>query len=400
MKFNLKINLYKISLFFNLFPSYSISVWFSSIFVQPRLFSFPFLIESITKIKLNNWNVILLINILVTILTPLLGLFFGRRFYYLDLAYILSAGYVFAFVNLTLKNDANLKAFNTFVKIFLILNIAYIVIQLMMYYAGYQEYTMIHSNIPMHVQDNYSITRGYLLGLPRYTGLFIENGPLTFFLCLSFLYLIQRGSDFPKYLKYFVFILIVFSQSKFLLLFVPVLFLEATAKVFFPKLYRLFVNPFFYFGLLSFIVLVFFLVIFNDYKFNHYLSETIPAYSIRLSGIRASLGAIGNVELFGKGLLPTNFNLPDASYKLMGLDVFSVIFFGYGLIMGTIMLLTYILVPVLAKIDFKFSFCAVLFLGFLSSGSLITPQYMFALIYVIVSHYQNANFNKMALSKT
>ena len=388
----IKINLYKISLLFNLFPSYSISVWFSSIFVQPRLFSLPFLVESITNIKTNKWNLLLLINIFVTIITPLLGLFFGRHFYYLDLAYILSATYVFAFVNLTLKNSSNLNAFNEFVKIILILNIAYIILQLILYYIGFPQFTMIHSNIPFHVKDSYSIYRGYLLGIPRYTGLFIENGPLTFFLCLSFLYLIQRGVNFPKYLKISVFILIVFSQSKFLLLFIPVLFLEATAKVFFPRLYKLFINPFFYVGLISFIIIVFLLTIFNDYKFSQYLSEHIPAYRERLSGIRASLAAISKVEIFGKGLLPTNFFLPGATYKLLGLDVFSVVFFGYGLFMGTIMLLSYILIPVLAKIDYKFSFCAILFLGFLSSGSLIVPQYMFALTYVIVGHFQNTNY--------
>jgi hypothetical protein len=200
---------------------------------------------------------------------------------------------------------------------------------------------------------------------------------------------------FPKYLKFLVFLAILFSQSKFLLLFVPVLFLEATAKAFFPRLYKLFVNPFFYLGLLSFIVIIFLLTIFNDYKITQYLASHIPAYRERLSGIRASLSAIGKVEIFGKGLLPTNFYLPGATYKLLGLDVFSVVFFGYGLLMGTIMILTYILVPVLAKIDYKFTYCAILFLGFLSSGSLIVPQYMFALVYVIVSHYQNTNFQSV-----
>jgi hypothetical protein len=255
---------------------------------------------------------------------------------------------------------------------------------------------MMHSNIPFHVDDGYWISRGAILGIPRYTGLFIENGPLTFFLCLSFLYMIQRGVTFPKYLKILVFLAILFSQSKFLLLFVPVLFLELTAKVFFPRLYRLFVNPFFYLGLLAFIIIIFLLTIFNDYKFSQYLSAHIPAYNERLSGIRASLSALGQVEIFGKGLLPTNFHLPGATYKLLGLDVFSVVFFGYGLLMGTVMILTYILMPVLAKIDYKFSYCAILFLGFLSSGSLIVPQYMFALTYVIVSHYQNMNYQPLS----
>jgi hypothetical protein len=387
-KLKVRINFYKISLLFNIFPSYSVSLWFSNIFVQPRFFSFPFLVEAFTKFRLNKWNLFLIINIFITIFTPLIGLFFGRHLYYLDIAYVISSVYAFAFVNLTLKNQDNLNSFNTFIHIILGLNICYIVLQLILFYSGFRDYTMLHSNI----RGGIPMTTGYLFGLPRYSGLFVENGPLTFFLCLSFLYLIQKGVNFPKFLKILVFILIVFSQSKFLLLFIPVLLLEKIAKSFFPRLYRLFVNPFFYLGVVSVIAVVFFLTIFNDYKFSQYLSSTIPAFHERLSGIRASLNAIWSVEIFGKGLLPTNFILKGASYKLLGLDVFSVVFFGYGLLMGTAMLLTYILIPILAKIDYKFTFCAILFLGFLSSGSLIVPQYLFALTYAIAAHYQNSNY--------
>ena len=376
------------------------SVWFSNIFVQPRLFSLPFLIESFTKTKLSIWNLFLLINICITIVTPIIGLFFGRVFYYLDIAYFLSAVYAFGFINLTLRKQENIVTFNKFVEIILILNISYILLQLVLFYTGLVEYTMIHSNIPFHVKSGYTIQHGYLLGIPRYTGLFVENGPLTFFLCLSFIYIIQKGVSFPKYLKLLVFILVILSQSKFLLLFIPVLFLEVLAKKVFPRLYKLFVNPFFYLGLMIFIIIVIIIAIFRDTNLSQYLSQHIPAYQLRLSGLRASIEAISQVEFFGKGLLPTNFVLPGATYKLLGLDVISVVFFGYGILMGTIMILTYIIMPVLANIDYKFTFCAILFLGFLSSGSLITPQYMFALIYVIVSHYQNVNFNKMALSKT
>jgi hypothetical protein len=391
----LKINLYKVTLLFNIFPSISPSVWFTSIYVQPRLFSLPFLVEVITNIKLNKWNLFLLINILVTIITPIVGLFFGRHFYLLDIAYFLSALYAFAFINLTLRNDENIKTFNKFVKMILIINIGYVFLQLIFYYSGFPQFTMIHSNIPFHVNDNYWISSGAFLGLPRYTGLFIENGPLTFFLCLSFLYLIQRGVNFPKYLKVLVFILIVFSQSKFLLLFIPVLLLESSAKVFFPRLYKLFVNPFFYLVLVSVIFLIFFMVIYNDYEIIKYFAKRIPAFQERLSGIRASLAAIGKVEIFGKGLLPTNFVVPGATYKLLGLDVFSVVFFGYGLFMGSIMILSYAVITVLAKIDYKFTFTAILFLGFLSSGSLLVPQYLFVLTYVIVGHYQNINYQKL-----
>jgi hypothetical protein len=63
--------------------------------------------------------------------------------------------------------------------------------------------------------------------------------------------------------------------------------------------------------------------------------------------------------------------------------------------MGSIMILSYAVITVLAKIDYKFTFTAILFLGFLSSGSLLVPQYLFVLTYVIVGHYQNINYQKL-----
>ena len=46
-----------------IFPSYSISVWFSSIFVQPRLFSLPFLVESLTKVRFNDDDIKFLLHL-------------------------------------------------------------------------------------------------------------------------------------------------------------------------------------------------------------------------------------------------------------------------------------------------------------------------------------------------
>lgn len=387
----MKINSYKIALLFNLFPSFSISVWFSSVFVQPRFFSLPFLLQAFANFKITKWNLLLLINIFITVFTPIVGLMFKRDFYYLDIAYVISSTYALAFINFTLKNDTNISTFNKFMHASLILNICYIFLQVIFYYSGFPELTMKHSNIPFHVNSGYTVPPGIFFNFPRYTGFFIESGPLTFFLCLSFLYLIQKGVNFPKYLKILVLMIIVLSQSKFLLLFIPLLLLESFVKRYFARIYKIFINPLFFGCLICTIVFFFLMVIFNDFKFNQYLSETIPAYQLRLNGIRASLEAIWHVEIFGKGLLPTNFYKPDASYELLGLDVFSVVFFGYGLIMGSILIISYILVPVLANFDYKFTFCAILFLGFLSSGSLLVPQYLYALTFIIVGHRQNIN---------
>jgi hypothetical protein len=128
---------------------------------------------------------------------------------------------------------------------------------------------------------------------------------------------------------------------------------------------------------------------FIDYYIINYLSITIPAFELRLEGIKYSLTAMLDLEPFGKGLLSSNTEVLDSSYELAGLDAFSIVIFGYGLYMGTAMILTYIMFPILASIKYKYSFTAVLILGFLSNGSLLIPQYMFAIIYSVLSHYQN-----------
>lgn len=386
---NIKISGYKIALLFNMFPSYSLSVWFSSVFVQPRLFSFPFLLAKGLTFKLNRWNLLLGVNIFITIFTPLAGFFFGRQFNFLDIAYVLSATYAFLFINNTIKNPGTINLFNKFLRLTLILNICYAMLQICLYYVGLPQFTMIHSNIPFHVNSGYMIEPGVFLNIPRYTGLFIESGPLTFFLCLTFLYLIQNNFTFSKKLKLAILVMILLSQSKFLFVFLPSILVETFFIKNIPSLYRRVTTPGFFFSFLAIGSFLLITAIFTDFEFSEYLSATVPAYQLRLDGIRASLTALVNIEPFGKGLLGSNFETADAKFELMGIDVFSVVFFGYGLVMGTFMILSYLLFPVFARLKYKFTFTIILIFGFLSSGSLLVPQYLFALAYSILSHYQN-----------
>ncbi|HEY5589737.1 MAG TPA: hypothetical protein VIK55_01845 [Paludibacter sp.] len=252
---------------------------------------------------------------------------------------------------------------------------------------------MIHSNIPFHVNSGYTIQPGVISFIPRYTGLWIESGPMAFFLCLTFPYIIQEGVNFPRYLKLIVFILIFFSQSKFLLLFIPVLFLEFFVKKKLPSLYRLSIRPFFFLIFLTLFISFLLIVIFTDFQFHDYLSKEIPAYELRLEGIRTSLSSISELGPFGKGLLPSTMELKNVNFALQGSDAFSIIFLGYGLIPGCAMLLSILLIPVFANLTYKYTACAVLIFGFLSSGSLIVPQYLFAISFAIAGHYQNLSYS-------
>ena len=386
----MKLSKYKLNLFLNTFPSYSISAWFSSIFIQPRLFGLPFLLSKNLKFKREYWNIFLFLNLLICLFVPFIGLFFDRRLYFLDIAYILSSMYAILFVNKIISNQKNIELFNKFIKVSLLLNFAYILFQLLLYYIGFSSFTMMHSNIPFHVESGYSIEPGIINFIPRYTGLWIESGPLTFFLCLTFPYLIQKGIKFPNYLKFIVFLLILFSQSKFLLIFVPFILLEYQVKQSFPRLYNTSIKPkIFFFTILIFIATLLTLI-FADFQFHQNLSEDIPAYGLRLDGIRNSLKSLLDFGPFGKGLLPSTIEMPDVKFSLQGLDVFSIVILGYGFIPGSFLIFSILLIPVFGRFEYKYTFCGVLLFGFLSSGSLIVPQYLLAICYSIVASKQNS----------
>lgn len=383
-----KINGYVLALLTNIFPSYSISVWFLSIFIQPRFFSLPFLVLDGFRFRVNRWTGLLLTNVLIAVFTPLIGFLFNRQFNLLDIAYVLSALYAFLFLSTAIKDDENIRLFNKFLVVTLAINAGYIVLQLFFYYAGFPQLTMIHSNIPFHEISGYSIEPGILMNVPRYTGLFIESGPLTFFLCLSFLYLVQERVNFSLRLKIIVFLMILFSQSKFLLTFLPMLMLEGFFMRYFRRAYAVAIRPWFIGAALLIGVLVLLTFIFADFSFGEYLAANIPAYQLRLDSMRFSLTSLLDMAPFGQGLLGTNYDTPDAKFELNGIDIFSVVLSGYGVYMGLLMILSFLLFPVLASIKYKYTYCLVLVMGFLSSGSLLIPQYLFAIVYPVLAHYQ------------
>jgi len=392
----MKLLRYKLTLFFNTFPSFSLSALFTSIFVQPRLFSLPFLLFEPIKLKLNKWSLLLLINIVMAIFIPLVGFFFNRQISLLDLAYILSAVYAYLFVNATINK---IDLFNKFIRFILLINICYVFIQVILYYLNLSQFTMIHSNLPMQVEDQYSIPSGILFNFPRYSGLFIESGPFTFYLCLTYLYLLQQGVNFSIMYKVIVLSLIVLSQSKYLLIFVPVLLFESIFNKAFPRIYRTISRPLFAFMFTMLSSWFLLALIFSDFEIIQYLSATIPAFELRLEGIKYSLRTLFDLKLFGEGLLPSTFTLTNATFELAGLDAFSIVILGYGLYGGAIILSSFIMFPVLANIRYKYTFIAVLILGFLSSGSLLIPQYLFAITYTILAHNQNILFQKKKINR-
>ena len=380
---------FNINLLLNSFPSYSISAWFSTIFIQPRFFGLPFLISSNLKFKKSSWNLLLFLNLLITVFVPLFGLLAGRILYYLDLAYIISIIYTIFFINNLVNNEQLIKRFNKFIQNLIFLNFIYILFQLILFYSGNSQYTMLHSNIPFHVNSGYSIEPGFLEFIPRYTGFWIESGPLTFFLCITFPYLMQRGLNYSIVVKIITFLLILFSQSKFLFIFLPFFVFEYVLITFFHKIHRKFTKPLIFLSFIFILSFVILYLIFGKFDFHDEFSKQIPAYELRLDGLRHALSSFSNFGFFGKGLLPSTIELKGLNFEIQGNDAFSIIFLGYGFYPGLLMILIILIIAVKSKINYKLTFCGVLIFGFLSNGSLIVPQYFFAIIFSILSIYEH-----------
>ena len=382
----MKLSRYKLTLLFNAFPAYSPVAMFTGMFVQPRWISLPLLLDKKLNISLNKWKLLLVGNIIICLGVPIIGILFNRQLTLMDIAYMISSIYALAFITVTLNN---ISVFNRYLSLFVLVNFIYVIMQISLYYLRLPEYTMMHSNVPFQLATQYEIQPGIIYEFPRYTGLFIESGPFAFFLCLTFIYLMQQGVRSSNSILSIVLLLIIFSQSKFLIVFLPLLFAEKIFIRVFPRIYIILTRPIIIFFITILSMVLFFIIIFTDLEIVDYFSKTIPAFELRMEGIKYSLASLFDLEPFGKGLLPSNFEVLDSNYELAGLDAFSIVIFGYGLYMGTIMILSLVMFPVLASIKYKYSFIVVIILGLLSSGSLLIPQYLFAITYSVLGHYQN-----------
>jgi hypothetical protein len=383
-KFNLSQFSYLIALAFNLSPSYSISVWVSNIFIQPRYFWTPLFLLERGSVKKDFLTKIVFLLLCISCVTPAIGIFFGRTASLLDVALIVNWVYLLFFYSATLKH---ISLFNGFLKLFLWINIFYIAFQLAAYYLGLPKLTMVHSNVPFHVEFGYVIEPSLLDWLPRYSGLFIESGPLTLFLCFTYLYLIQNKDIFSRKLLFFVFLLILFSQSKFILVFFPFLLIESYFISKQESLYKKLTSPGIFIicitSILSLVALLFLITPINDY-----LVVNLIAYELRLDAILDSINNFGNINAFGNILQGSNYDVTDGALELQKWDIFSILFNGYGVTFGSAIILMLISVPVMSDIRYKFTSVGILLLAFLSTGSLLVPQYSLFLIYCRLVHYK------------
>lgn len=373
-----------LALALNLTPAFSISAIFSNIFVQPRyfwlgailFFGLPkFTISPLTKVGIK--------LALLSLFVPLIGFFFERKFSLLDLAMFINWVYLIFFSSIVLKNK---KRFDRFLQIFLWMNILYSVFQVFVVNLGYPELAMIHSNVPYQQSISYEIIPMYFSWLPRYSGLFVESGPLTLFLIFSFLYINYFKAIFTAGLRYGVLILILFSQSKFLLVFIPLYILELGMMRFFARTYRMVTSRL---GILiSFIsaaTLLFF--VFRFTKLDSFLQVWLVAYELRMRDLIDGFHRVFTEKnLFGTFLQGSNYDASGGVLPMPGLDIFSILFTGYGFFFGSVIVFVIFHFIILCRLPFKFTFIFTLAAAFMAAGSLLVPHYSFLLIFCYLIH--------------
>ena len=372
---------YKIAYFFNYFPSFSLSPLFSSIFVQPRYFWLIFLVVlGLPRVKNNSVTRLAFYLIVLSTVIPPLAYFFGRSLSLLDFAMIINWVYLLFFSALVFNN---ISAFNKFMKFFLWGNIIYSGVQILIVNLGYAQFSMIHSNVPYHVEFGYEITAMYVSWLPRYSGFFIESGPLTLFLIISYLYIIQQKESFSGLLKFLVLLVILFSQSKFLLVFVPMFLLELFLIRMSSKIYDTLTRPVIVI-FLSGLSLALASILFFTSDIHMIFSQNLAAYQLRIDDFLHSISKVYNLNFFGSMLQGTNYDASDGTVQIAGLDVVSILIFGYGVFFGVTILVLIFNYVLCSRISFKYTYLAILVLAFLASGSLLVPHYTFLIIFCYI----------------
>lgn len=268
-------------------------------------------------------------------------------------------GYVVAFLYIILLFwliDINHDFFLKFMKIFLLFNFFYVVIQIFLLNVGLGSWAMWHSNLM--AQTDYTIPIFVSEPFYRYTGLFNESSPFAFYLAICHAFF--TVFDNKKY-KRLALILLIFSGSKagylYLLLYY---FIYSGSRVL----------KFLLGGVLLFLSVGFFY--FYDQFFLLTYSEM------------ASLSQRQEAIFYNETeLSPFGVNLGSTSEGELALDFFSIFSSGFGVVGLVAIIFLFTLFYRSIKSNRRHFFILPLLIGLLSSGSLLIFQYslIFASLY-------------------
>lgn len=360
-----------INFFLLFFPAFSLSYLVFRFYFQSRILAVPLMvllwIVSKKSIKIN----VLYIPLLISLLVPFAGMSAGRIFSLIDIGYCLSFIYIIIFIELVKTRQ---RKFIAFIKIFTLSNIGFCWIQVILMSLGLSRLAMIQSNLPF--QNDYIIPKNFLMPyLYRYTGLFNESSPLIFYLCSAYCFMDELKPAKTSWLKFATFATIFFSGSKFAYLFLITLFLSKTLHYIPAKLRNI-----------TFLIVTgigFAIIVKNLSEIITFLSNKIPAFYVRYI-------AMQNALFNRKILLLGNGFVSSLSEESGGLDAFNIIFSGYGLVCGLIVIGTFFVFIWQSRIRSKIMFSVIYALGLISNGSFLISQYpiLFGMIHLLDAKYK------------
>jgi hypothetical protein len=115
--------------------------------------------------------------------------------------------FIFVFL-LAIYASANKDDFVWLIKKLVFMNISYAVLQNILFLIGYEQFTMLHSNLPLQVEY---VLPEFIYPIYRVSGFFNESSQLLIFLVLSLIFLESIDKNTTKKLKY---LLSLLSGSK------------------------------------------------------------------------------------------------------------------------------------------------------------------------------------------
>ena len=240
-----------------------------------------------------------------------------------------------------------------FFKFFFWCNLIYVVWQTVCVNVGLISLSMLQSNLPAQSEAGYHLP--YFVSPPfiRYSGLFNESSPFTVYLIICFCFFRTLGKRYKTY-KVLSFLLILFGGAK-----IGYLFLIAYAVFFIKsKIIRIIA--------LGVLVLVIGIILVNFDLLMELTSGEAMSLMSRMSSLENTTD--DGLSLFGVGL-------KTSSNGDVGLDMFSILSSGFGIIGSSIILSCIIWFYHQINYNDKRRMILPFVLGALGSGSLMILQY-------------------------
>ena len=359
--------LFKLYCFSMLFPAFSVLYLLIGFNVQNRILWLPFGVLFFLNYK---YGTCLKVDI------PIFSLcFFFLTYIFVAvvnswnvpmyIGYFLTFLLIF-FTNFIVRDYKDL--FLKFFKLFFVLNLCYVIYQLVCLNLGFDSLAMIHSNLPAQEAAGYTIPTFISKPFYRYTGLFNESSPFTFYLSISYCFFsVLNGC---KTYKRIALLLLLFSGAKFAYLF-------------------LLIHAFFFMKskIIKLSILSFMLILVS--LFLYYSEDLIRMTNGEVVSVFSRLDHFGESSSLDTAINYWGVGLQESSEGKVSLDFFSILTTGFGFC-GLILIFTCIVSFYrLVNNGNKKFFCIPFFLGLTASGSFLILQY--SLLSYCLMYLHNSN---------